>query len=261
MKTVLITKQIPQAGIDLLSEKGYQVIVGDEDFSLAETSSISGLKNIDALITLLSDPVDKKMIDSTPNLKIIANYAVGYNNIDIDYAASKGIFVTNTPDVLTNATADLTWALILAVSKRIVESDQFMRNRLFTGWQPMLMLGGDVTGKTLGIIGAGRIGQAVARRAKGFEMNILYSGRSRKEKFEKETGAKKVTLEELLKQSDFISLHCPLTPETRHLINRNNISLMKKSAYLINTSRGPVVEEEALTMALKEKNITGAGLD
>jgi len=201
------------------------------------------------------------MINAAPRLKIIANYAVGYNNIDLQAARDKGIVVTNTPDVLTAATADLTWALILAVSKRIPESERYLRQGQFFGWRPKLMLGGDVSGKTIGIVGAGRIGQAVARRAVGFDMQVLYHSRNQNIDFETSTPAKYVELDQLLQESDFISLHCPLSEETHYLINAQNISLMKKGAYLINTARGPVVDEAALISALESGHLAGAGFD
>ncbi len=258
---VFITRKIPSAGIELLHEKGYDVEVHVKDSPPDEKFFINKIKHIDALIPLLSDKIDKRLIDQAPNLKVIANYAAGYNNIDVKYARSKKIEVTNTPDVLTSATADLTWALILSISKRVVEGDRFMRDGKFKGWAPLLMLGGDVTGKTLGIIGAGRIGQAVARRAKGFDMTVLYTSLRRIAAFEDETGSRMVDLEELLSISDYISIHCPLTEDTHHLINAENINQIKRGAYLINTARGPVVEEKALAEALVNGRLSGAGLD
>jgi len=258
---VFITRKIPSAGIELLHEKGYDVDIHVKDSPPDEKIFINKLKHIDALIPLLSDKIDKGLIDQAPNLKVIANYAAGYNNIDVKYARSKKIEVTNTPDVLTSATADLTWALILSISKRVVEGDRFMREGKFKGWAPLLMLGGDVTGKTLGIIGAGRIGQAVARRAKGFDMTVLYTSSARIVAFEDETNSTMINLEELLSRSDYISIHCPLTEDTHHLINAGNINQIKRGAYLINTARGPVVEEKALADALVKGRLSGAGLD
>lgn len=258
---VFITRKIPSAGIELLHEKGYDVDVHVKGSPPDEKIFINKLKHIDALITLLSDKIDKRLIDQAPNLKVIANYAAGYNNIDVKYARSKKIEVTNTPDVLTSATADLTWALILSISKRVVEGDRFLRDGKFKGWAPLLMLGGDVTGKTLGIIGAGRIGQAVARRAKGFDMTVLYASLRRIAAFEDATDSRMVDLEELLSRSDYISIHCPLTEDTHHLINAGNINQIKQGAYLINTARGPVVEEKALADALVNGRLSGAGLD
>lgn len=258
---VFITRKIPSAGIELLHGKGYDVDVHVKDSPPDEKIFINKLKHIDALIPLLSDKIDKGLIDQAPNLKVIANYAAGYNNIDVKYARSKKIEVTNTPDVLTSATADLTWALILSISKRVVEGDRFLRDGKFKGWAPLLMLGGDVTGKTLGIIGAGRIGQAVARRAKGFNMTVLYTSSKRIAAFEDETDSRMVDLEKVLSKSDYISIHCPLTEDTHHLINAGNINQIKQGAYLINTARGPVVEEKALADALVNGRLSGAGLD
>ena len=258
---VLITNKIPYPGIELLEKNGFEVEVLGRRAAVTQQVLLKNIKKAHAIISLLPDRIDEELIRAAPLLKIIANYAVGYNNIDVDFAAKKNIVVTNTPDILTPATADFTWALILAVSKRIAEGDQFVRQGLFKGWGPELLLGGDITRKTIGIIGAGRIGQAVGKRAAGFEMKILYTANSNKADFEREFGAEKVTLNELLKQSDIISVHCPLTPQTHHLLNAENLQTVKKSAYIINTSRGPVVHEEALVNALQKGQLAGAGLD
>ncbi len=258
---VLVTYKIPDAGLNMLREQGYILDVNEQSRYLEKTEIIQRIGDCDALVSLLSDKIDRDVIDAAPRLKVIANYAVGFNNIDVEYATQRGIFVTNTPDVLTPATADLTWALLMAISKRIVEADRFVREGRFTGWQPELFLGADVTGKTLGIIGAGRIGQAVGRRAAGFEMEILYHSRSPKPDFERQTGAQKVTLETLLAQSDFVSLHCPLTDETYHLLDKTRLQRMKRGAILINTARGPIVDEQALIKLLRKGHLAGAGLD
>ncbi len=258
---VLVTYKIPDAGLDLLRERGYVLDVNERGQYLEKSEIIQRSGDCDALVCLLSDKIDREVIDAAPRLKVIANYAVGFNNIDVQYATQRGIFVTNTPDVLTPATADLTWALLMAVSKRVVEADRFVREGRFTGWQPELFLGADVTGKTLGIIGAGRIGQAVGRRAAGFEMKILYHARSPKPDFEAQTGAQKVALDVLLAQSDFVSLHCPLTDETYHLLDEARLQSMKRGAILINTARGPIVDEQALIKLLRQGHLAGAGLD
>lgn len=258
---VFITRVIPEPGIKILQDAGYQVEVYKETQPLTKKLLLDKIKNADAVITMLSEQIDKEVIDSASQLKIIANYAVGYNNIDINYANTKNIYVTNTPGVLTEATADLTWALILSVTKRIVESDHYVHQGQFKGWEPMLMLGDDVYNKTLGIIGAGRIGQAVGRRAFGFNMNILYSSPSAKKSFEQETGAQKCQLDELMQSADIITIHCPLNEQTRHLINSKNLYQIKKGAYIINTSRGQVIDEYALANALKDGHLGGAGLD
>ncbi|MEM2583839.1 MAG: D-glycerate dehydrogenase, partial [Candidatus Thermoplasmatota archaeon] len=218
-------------------------------------------KGKDALICLLTDKIDAEVMENGKNLKVIANYAVGVDNIDIAEATKRGIFVTNTPGVLTETVADLAFALMMAIARRIVEGDAFMRQKKFKGWAPMLLLGRDIYGKTLGVVGLGRIGKAFAKRAIGFSMNILYYSRHRDEEFEKETNARFVSLQELLKESDFISLHLPLTKETYHIIGEKELKMMKKTAYLINTSRGKCIDEKALIKALKEGWIAGAALD
>ena len=258
---VFLTRKIPDDGIRILKDAGLEIEIFPYDRIPRKEEIIAAVRNADALISLLTDKIDKEIIDSAPKLKVIGNYAVGYNNIDVEYAKKKGIIVTNTPGVLTDATADLTFALILAAARRVVEGDKFVRQGKFNGWAPMLMLGKDVWGATIGIIGAGRIGQAVARRAKGFNMRILYYSRTRKEEMEKELGAKFVSLEDLLKESDIITLHVPLTPKTKHLIDYEEFEIMKDGAILINTSRGEVVNEEAMLNALKSGKLFAAGLD
>jgi glyoxylate reductase len=244
----------------MLKER-YEVKVNPYDRVLEKGEIISGVKDKDALVCLLTDTIDKDIIDSGVNLKIISNYAVGYNNIEFEYATKKGIIVTNTPGVLSETTADLAFALLMTVARRIPEGDKFMREGKFRGWAPELMLGYDVHQKTLGIVGMGRIGVLVAKRARGFDMEILYHSSSKKSGLESELGIKYTQLDDLLRQSDFVSLHVPLTPETKGLIGKRELALMKSTAYLINTSRGEVVDEKALIEALKEKRLGGAGLD
>ncbi len=234
----------------------------DESFNIFHDGDNFKREEIDALIPLLSDRVDKNLIDSFPNLKIIANVGVGYNNIDYEYAYSKGIIVTNTPGVLTESTADLTFALILAVSRRILEADRFLRDGKFKGWDLTLFLGKELNQSILGIIGMGRIGQAVAKRAKGFGMKILYHNRNRvSEDIERELSAKYVSFEELISRSDIISLHCPLTQETFHLIDKEEFQMMKDGVIIINTARGPVINEKELVNFLKSGKVMGSGLD
>jgi len=222
-------------------------------------------KEVDAMVTLVSDNIDCNLLKQAKNLRIIAQYAVGYNNIDIDCATKLGIYVTNTPGVLTDATAELAWALLMAAARNIAVADHFVRFgewwRLKTAWHPKMLLGFGLKGKTLGIIGFGRIGQAVARRARGFGMRVIYYDIYRNEKAEKELGAEFKPLEELLKESDFVSIHVPLTKETYHLIGEKELKMMKPTAILINTARGPIVDTNALVKALKEGWIAGAGLD
>ena len=260
-KKVFILSSIPRSGIGLLREKGYTVDSYEGPAPIPETVIKERVAEADALIPLLSDTINEEIIEAAAKLKIIANYAVGFNNIDLEAARKRGITVSNTPDILTPATADLTWALILSVSKRISEGDRFMRAGRFKGWGPQLLLGGDVTGKTLGIIGAGRIGRAVAKRAKGFDMRVVYFSRHRNEEIEQEAGASFLPLNGLLQEADFISLHVPLIKETHHLLNAERFKQIKKGAYLINTARGAVVDEAALVDALQSGRLAGAGLD
>lgn len=260
MPSVFVTRALPPPGLDMLREH-YEVEVNPYDRVLYKEEIIAGVNDRDALLCLLTDKIDRDIIEAGENLKIISNYAVGYNNIDVASATERGIIVTNTPGVLSETTADLVWALLMATARRIPEGDRFMREGRFRGWAPELMLGSDVYGKTLGIIGLGRIGQLVARRARGFNMKVLYNNRRRKLNLEREMGIKFAEMDELLKKSDFVSLHVPLTPETQGLIGERELGLMKPTAVLINTSRGTVVDEPALIRTLKEGRIRGAGLD
>ncbi len=259
---VFITRQIPEEGVNLLRKCCSQVEVNPHDRPLTYNELLEQAQGRDAILTMLSDRIDARLIHSVENLRIVANYAVGYDNIDIKAATEKGIAVTNTPGVLTDSTADMAWALLFAVTRRIVEGDRLTRAGKFTGWSPLFLLGGDLVGKTLGIIGAGRIGTAMAMRSRGWCMRVLYATQSnRNAVLEEMLGAKRVDVKTLLRESDFISLHTPLTEKTRHLIGANELSLMKKTACLINTGRGAVIDEAALVTALKNKQIAGAGLD
>lgn len=251
-----ITRLLPQPAMEKLKEH-FEVSVNPEDRVLTPVEIQKNIKGKDALLCLLTDTIDKSIMDACENLKVISNYAVGFNNIDITEATRRAIPVCNTPGILTETTADLTWALIFSIARRIVESDNALRAGKFKGWGPMDFLGTDIHGKTLGIIGMGRIGQAVANRARGFNMNILYTAHEDKHI----PDAQFTSLEALLKQSDFVSIHTPLSPETRYLIGLNELKSMKKTAYLINTSRGPIVNEHELIHALKNNIIAGAGLD
>jgi lactate dehydrogenase-like 2-hydroxyacid dehydrogenase len=219
------------------------------------------VKNLDGLLCLLSEKIDDELLRAAAGLKVVSNYAVGYDNIDVSAATRYGVVVTNTPEVLTDATADLAWALLLGTARRLVESDREMRRAAFSGWSPMYMLGNDITGKTLGILGAGRIGTAVVERSTGWKMKILYYDRNHQPHLDHQFKADKVSLDELISQSDFISVHLPLSPETYHLIDGKKLRKMKSTAILINTARGPIIDEAALVMALREKQIAGAGLD
>jgi len=231
---IFITRKIPEPGLDLL-RKVHEIEVFQQDRVPTKKEIIDGLKGKDGLICLLSDPIDAEVINSEPKLKMIANYAVGYDNIDLNAAIKRKIPVSNTPGVLTDATSEMAWALLFSVARRVVEADKFTRSGKFKGWGPLLMLGQDVAGKTLGIVGAGRIGTAFALKSKGFKMKVLYVDSINNDKLEKELGAKKVEINELLEKSDFISLHVPLVQSTRHLIDEKELKLMKKNAILINT--------------------------
>ncbi len=258
---VLVTRKIPEAGIAEL-QKHLEVHVNPDDTPMKKDDIVRALIDTQGLVCMLTDRIDKEILDGARDLKVIANYAVGYDNIDIETAAHKNIYVTNTPDVLTEATADLTWALILTVSRRIIEADHHLRTGRFRGWEPMLLLGADVHGKTLGIIGLGRIGQAVARRARGFDMRVLYyEPRRLPREIEQACHAEYRPLSYVLRTSDFVSLHVPLNKNTFHLIGTHELHIMKKSAYLINVSRGAVVDERALVKGLKNGIIAGCGLD
>jgi len=257
---IFVTRKIPEPGLELL-RKEYEMEVFPHDRIPTKKEIIKGLKGKDGLLCLLSDPIDEEVINSEPKLKMIASYAVGYDNIDVKAATKRGIPVSNTPGVLTDATAEMAWALMFSVARRIAEADKFTRAGKFKGWAPMLMLGQDVSNKTLGIIGAGRIGTAFALKSKGFNMKVSYVDEIQNIILERELGAKKASFDDVLKKSDYISVHVPLIPSTHHLIGEKELQLMKKNAVLINTSRGPIIDEKALAKALKEKWIFGAGLD
>jgi len=223
---------------------------------------IEKASKIDALTTLLSDKIDAEVFDAAPNLKIVTQFAVGFDNIDIKEATKRGIYVTNTPGVLTETTADFAWALLMAAARRVVEADKYVRTGKWTvGWHPMMFQGGDVYGATLGIVGLGRIGSSIAKRAKGFDMKVLYHDVIRRPDLEKELGIEYTEIDTLLQTADFVTLNVPLLKETHHLIDEKRLKLMKKTAILINNARGPVVDEKALYNALKEGWIAGAGLD
>ena len=247
----------------MLREAGFEVEVSDFDGVLPREQLLQKVKGADAILSLLTDKMNAEVMDAAgPQLKIIANYAVGIDNIDLKDAAAHNIIITNTPEVLTESVAEHAIALMFAISRRIVESDQYMRDGKYVAWAPMLFLGNDLVGKTLGLVGLGRIGAAVAKRMHdGFEMKIVYYDVNRNPELEGKYHLHYVTLDALLKESDFVSIHVPLLPQTKHLIGAEQLKMMKKTAYLINTSRGPVVDEKALVEALKRGEIKGAALD
>ncbi|MGB9713442.1 MAG: glyoxylate reductase [Candidatus Bathyarchaeales archaeon] len=258
---VYVTRELPERGLKIIKEH-FDAEVWKEYAPPPKKVIIEKARNVDALATLLSDKIDAEVFDAAPNLKIVAQMAVGFDNIDVQEATKRGVYVTNTPEVLTDTTADFAWALLMAVARRVVEADKYVRTGQWkVGWHPSMLLGRDVHGATIGIVGAGRIGYAVAKRASGFNMKILYYDVIPRPEMEKELGAKRVDLDTLLREADFVSIHVPLMKETHHLINAEKLKLMKKTAYLINNARGPVVDEKALYEALKEGRIAGAGLD
>ena len=262
MKTrILITGNLPENVILPLKEN-YDMEMNQEDRPMDRQEMISKLKDKQGLLPMLSDSINEEVLNSAPHLKMIANFGVGYNNIDVRLATARGIMVSNTPGVLTDATAELAFTLILSVSRRLVEGDRMVREGRFKFWAPMLFLGREVTGKTLGIIGMGKIGKAIAVRARAFDMKILYHNRKRINSEEEKTlRVEYVDLKTLLAESDFVTLNVPLTEETKHLIGKNELSLMKSTAFIINTSRGPVIDEKELVEVLKAGKIGGAGLD
>ncbi len=256
-----VSYPLPGSALNRLAEEFDVVLRDPKQQNFAQWLEQYG-PSFDGLITMLSDPLNAEAIAKCRQLKAVANYAVGYNNIDVAAAGAHGIQVMNTPDVLTETSADFAWALLMAAARRIAEGDVMTRAGEFTGWQPELLLGKDVFGSVLGIVGAGRIGQAVAARARGFSMTVLYHNRQRlPEALESQLGMEYVSLEQLLQQADFVSLHCPLTPETRHLISTEQLAMMKTDSILINTARGPVVDELAMLDALQKGVIAGAALD
>jgi len=258
---VYVTREIPERGLKIIMER-FEAEVWPEYGPPPKEVIIEKVRNVDAIVSLLSDKIDAEVFDAAPKLKIVAQMAVGFDNIDVKLATKRGICVTNTPEVLTETTADFAWALLMAVARRVVEADRYVRTGKWkVSWHPSMLLGRDVHGATIGIVGAGRIGSSVAKRAKGFNMKILYYDVVSRPELEKELSAKSVDLDTLFKESDFISIHVPLTKQTYHMINEEKLRLMKKTAYVINNSRGSVIDEKALYRALKEEWIAGAGLD
>jgi glyoxylate reductase len=258
---IYITRVVfEEALTDLRREADIQMSLDDRPLSKAEV--IERLRDVDGAMTMLTDPIDQDVLTACPRLKITSNVAVGYNNIDTAAATEHGVMATNTPGVLTDTTADFAWALLMAAARRVVEGDAFTRAGKWRAWSPTMLLGRDVHGKTLGILGLGRIGQAVARRAAGFNMKVIFHNpRPVGDSIVRELGAQPVSFEELLRTSDFISLHVPLSGATTHLLNERAFAMMKPTCIIVNTARGPVVDEKALVEALRKKQIGGAGLD
>jgi len=258
---VLISRQLPEAAVRLARSRA-EVDAYAKDAPMPRAELLQGLAGKQGLICAISEAIDDELLAARPDLRVVSNVAVGYNNVDVEACTRRGVVVTNTPDVLTDTTADFAWTLLMATARRLVEADRYTREGRFRQWEYMLLLGGDVHGKTLGVIGFGRIGRAMARRALGFGMRVLYQDAVAADPAaERELNATRADLATLLRESDFVTLHTPLSAETRHLINADSLRTMKKTAYLINASRGPVVDEAALVQALREGWIAGAGLD
>ncbi|MCA9835908.1 MAG: D-glycerate dehydrogenase [Trueperaceae bacterium] len=264
MTNILITRRVPQVGVRLLKEAGFEPDIIETDLPIARDELLKRVsaKSYQAILTTMSEKVDDEFLDvAGKDLKIVANFAVGYNNIDVEACKSRGVRVSNTPGVLSEATADQAFALLLAAARRVVEGHKLVESGTWEGWTPTQLLGRDLSGQTLGIIGMGRIGQEMAKRSRGFDMRLIYHNRSRDEEAEKNLGAVYKSLDELLAESDFISVHTPLNAETEHLLCYEQFKKMKKTAIIINTARGPIIHEKALVKALQEKWIWAAGLD
>ncbi len=258
---IFLTRVLPLPVMERLNIE-FDLQFDEADIPLSRAKMMEGVKNADGMISMLSDSIDREVLEAASQLKIVANYAVGYNNMDLSAAKEKQVLITNTPGVLTETTADLTWALLMAVARRIPEANQWVKSGKWAGWSPTELMGADIYGKTLGLLGMGRIGQAVARRAAGFGMQIFYYCRHRlSEKSEEALGVSYLSFSELLEGSDFLSLHLPLNEDSLHLIDQKALQRMKPGAFLINTSRGAIIDEKALCHALEEKEIAGAGLD
>lgn len=259
---VLVTRPLPEPGAAPLVDAGLAVEQHQVDAPLPAAELATRVEGKDALLCMLSDRIDGPLLDAAgPSLRVVANFAVGFDNIDVSAATARGVLITNTPDVLTDATADIAWTLLMAAARRVIEGDSLVRQGRWTGWTPTQLLGAPVAGRTLGVFGMGKIGRAVAARANGFGMRVLYHNRSRDEQAERELGATYVPLAELLAEADFLSLHAPLNEASRHVIDAGALASMKPSAILVNTARGPLVDEAALVEALRAGTIAAAGLD
>jgi glyoxylate reductase len=259
---VLITRSFFDEAVNHIKTVADVEVYNSENDPIPREILLDKVKDLDGLLPMLTDNIDTELLDKGKKLKVVSNYAVGYNNINIEEATKHGVIVTNTPDVLTDTTADCAFLLLMAISRRLVEVDKYVREgKWVKAWGPKMLLGSDITGKTLGIIGLGRIGKALVPRAKGFKMKIMYYDVFRNIEAEKDLGIEYRSFDEILTESDYISLHVPLMDSTRHLIGESELKKMKKSAFLINSARGPIVDEKALIRALEQKWIAGAGLD
>ena len=262
MKVLVTYRDIPGRGLIEGLRERFEVQVNTHDEQMAREELLAAVADVDALVCLPSESIDAELLDAAQKLRVVSNYAVGFNNVDVDAATVRGVMVTNTPDVVTDATADLAWAILMAIARDIRVVDRFARSGEWKEWRPEAFMAADITGATLGIVGLGRIGQAMARRAAGFDMRVLYSDVHRADQeIERRLGVEFVEMDSLLRESDFVTLHVPLNDATRHLIGERELSLMKPLAYLVNASRGPIVDERALVEALREHRVAGAALD
>jgi glyoxylate reductase len=258
---VYVSRPLPEPGVSLLRAAGFDVEHHEIDEPPARDGLLARVADKAAILSMLTERVDAELMDAAPDLRVVANLAVGYDNIDVPAATERGIVVTNTPDVLTEATADLAWALLMAAARRLGEGDRLVRAGEWDGWSPTQLLGQAVWGHTIGIVGMGKIGTAVARRARGFGMTVLYHNRSPRPEAEAELGARLVDLSTLWREADFVSLHAPLTEQTRHIVDADSLACMRATAVLVNTARGPLIDEAALVEALRGGVIAAAGLD
>jgi len=262
MRVLVTYRNIPGAGLIERLAGHFDTRVNQADGSMSREDLLQAVADVDGLVSMLNERIDAELLDRAPLLKVVTNYAVGYNNIDTDAATGRGVMITNTPDVVTDATADLAWAILMGIARDVCLVDRYTRSGEWTEWRPERFIAADITGTTLGIIGLGRIGQAMARRAAGFDMRVLYADTQRAAlDVEARCRAEFMPLEELLKQSDFVTIHVPLNAQTHHLIDARALSLMKPTAYLVNAARGAIVDERALVEALRSGRIAGAALD
>lgn len=261
MARIIVTNPIPESGLEALRGPGHDIVVGDADPSRGDV--LAAIQGADAVVTLLTDKVDDEFLDAVgPQCRIVANVAVGFDNIDVAACERRGVVATNTPGVLTDATADTAFSLLLMATRRFAEGDRLIRSGQPWRWGMFMMLGSGIQGKTLGLVGAGKIGLAMARRAKAFGMNLIYSDAYEvRPEVAEELGLRRVEFDELLRTADVVSLHCPLLPSTHHLLSSEQFAMMKPTAYVINSARGPIIDEAALVRALRENQIAGAGLD
>ena len=262
MKVLLTYRSIPGAGLVERLSRHFDVRVNDSEGYMSRDDLLREVGDVDGMVSMLNERIDAELLDRAPRLRVVANYAVGYNNVDVQAATSHGVMITNTPDVVTDATADLAWAILMGIARDVCLVDRFVRSGEWREWRPERFIAADITGATLGIVGLGRIGQAMAKRAAGFDMRVLYADSRRSApEVESRCRAAYVSLQDLLRESDFVTVHVPLNAETHHLIDAHALSLMKPTAYLVNAARGAIVDERALVEALKSGRIAGAALD